>query len=82
MTGLVAATTQPDPQPADNNVVAGWAAAVVFVLLIVAVVVISRSLITRLKNVDRAAEQGLYDPSDPKPDRERRGLGAPRPPTS
>lgn len=83
-TGLVGlARAVVDPPPADNDVVAGWTAAVVFVLLIVGLVVICRSLVTRLKNVDKAAEQGLYDPSEEKKvNRPPRGLAARKPPTS
>ncbi len=65
--------------PADDDVVAGWTAAVVFVGLALGVVVLGISLTRRLKNVDRAAEQGLYDPSDPATDRRpARGLAAAR----
>lgn len=83
VTAWVTATGAPtDPQPADNNVVAGWVGAVFFVVLILGVALLCRSLVTRLRNVDKAAKAGLYDPSDPKPDRERRGLAARRPPSA
>ncbi len=66
--------------PEDDDVVAGWTAFVVFVLLILAVVVLGFSLTKRLKNVDKAEEAGLYDPSDrtPRSDRPARGLAAAR----
>lgn len=64
--------------PKDDDVVAGWVAFVVFAALAVAVVFLGFSLTKRLRNVDRAAEQGLYDPSDPKPEKPARGLAAAR----
>ncbi|CAN5425424.1 hypothetical protein BH11ACT8_BH11ACT8_01610 [soil metagenome] len=66
-----------DTTPDDNDVVAGWTAFAVFGLLIVAVVVLGFSLTKRLKNVEKAAESGLYDPSTPKK-RPARGLAAAR----
>lgn len=71
-------TLAADGTPEDNDVVAGWTAFAIFGLLIVAVAVLGFSLTKRLKNAARAAEQGLYDPSDPKPDRPARGLAAAR----
>ncbi len=67
-----------DGEPEDNDVVAGWTAFAVVGLLIAAVVVLGFSLTKRLKNASSAAEAGLYDPSDPKPDRPARGLAAAR----
>ena len=67
-----------DGVPEDEDVVAGWTAFGLFGLLIVAVAILGFSLTKRLKNADRAAEDGLYDPSDPKPDRPARGLAAAR----
>ncbi|GAA5146179.1 hypothetical protein GCM10023340_16700 [Nocardioides marinquilinus] len=64
--------------PADEDVVAGWTAFALFGLGIVAIALLGWSLTKRLKNVDRAAEQGLYDPSDPKKQRPARGLAAVR----
>jgi hypothetical protein len=66
--------------PEDEDVVAGWTAFVIFVALILAVAVLGFSLTKRLKNVDKAAEAGLYDPSDPRKVRQReaRGLAAAR----
>jgi hypothetical protein len=66
--------------PDDEDVVAGWTAFAIFGLLALAVVVLGFSLTKRLKNVDRAADAGLYDPSDPKRGRDRpaRGLAAAR----
>jgi len=55
--------------PDDEDVVAGWVAFVVFIALIVAVVLLGISLSRRLKNAQRAADAGKYDPSDPKPQR-------------
>ena len=70
MTTLLASLTVLATQaPDDEDVVAGWTAFAIFGLLILAVVVLGFSLTKRLKNVERAAEAGLYDPSDPKPQR-------------
>jgi hypothetical protein len=62
--------------PEDKDVVAGWTAFAIFGLLALAVAVLGFSLTKRLKNVEKAAAAGLYDPSDPKaPDgRPLRGL--------
>jgi hypothetical protein len=64
--------------PDDEDVVAGWTAFALFGLGIAAIALLGWSLTKRLKNVDRAAEQGLYDPSDPKKQRPARGLAAVR----
>lgn len=64
--------------PEDEDVVAGWTAFGLFGLGIVAVVLLGFSLVKRLKNVERAADAGLYDPSDPRPVRPARGLAAAR----
>ena len=65
--------------PEEENVVAGWTAFGIFGLLALAVVILGFSLTKRLKNVEKAAEQGLYDPSTPKRDqRPARGLAAAR----
>jgi len=69
--------------PEEEDVVAGWTAFAIFGLLIVAVALLGFSLTKRLKNVDRAEAQGLYDPSDRKPRRDQpdkplRGLAAAR----
>ncbi|MGA8257783.1 MAG: hypothetical protein WB767_14525 [Nocardioides sp.] len=64
--------------PEDEDVVAGWTAFGMFGLGILAVVLLGFSLVKRLKNVERAAEAGLYDPSSPRPDRPARGLAAAR----
>lgn len=61
--------------PDDEDVVAGWTAFAIFGLLALAIVVLGFSLTKRLKNVDRAAEAGLYDPSDPKRERQRPASG-------
>ena len=58
-----------DPVPEEEDVVAGWGAFALFGLLILAVAVLGISLTRRLKNVDRAEEQGLYDPSTKKKDK-------------
>ncbi|MEO9325664.1 hypothetical protein ABFT23_19390 [Nocardioides sp. C4-1] len=65
--------------PDDEDVVAGWGAFGLFGLGILAVVLLGFSLVKRLKNVEKAAASGLYDPSDP-PRRQRppRGLAAVR----
>jgi hypothetical protein len=63
--------------PDDEDVVAGWTAFAIFGLLILAVVILGFSLVKRLKNVDRAAEAGLYDPSDRR-EKPARGLAAAR----
>ncbi len=67
-----------DGSPQDEDVVAGWTAFGLFGLLILAVVFLGVSLTTRLKNAARSAEEGRYDPSDPKPERQARGLAAAR----
>ncbi|MGA8846963.1 MAG: hypothetical protein WB471_10150 [Nocardioides sp.] len=67
-----------DKVPEDDDVVAGWTAFALFGLLIVAVAILGFSLTKRLKNAARAEEEGLYDPSEPKPDRPARGLAASR----
>ncbi|WP_139977957.1 hypothetical protein [Nocardioides litoris] len=64
--------------PQDEDVVAGWTAFALFVALIVVVALLGVSLTRRLKNVDKAAEAGLYDPSDPKRERRATGLAAAR----
>ncbi len=56
-----------DPTPEPEDVKAGWAAFALFGLLILAVVVLGLSLTKRLRNVERAEAQGLYDPSTKKP---------------
>jgi hypothetical protein len=55
-----------DQAPEDEDVVAGWTAFLIFGLLILAVAFLGFSLTKRLRNVDRAEEAGLYDPSDRK----------------
>ena len=67
-----------DGTPRDEDVVAGWTAFALFGLLILAVALLGFSLTKRLKNVARSAEEGRYDPSDPKPERQARGLAAAR----
>lgn len=65
--------------PEAEDVVAGWTAFGLFGLGAVAVALLGFSLTKRLKNVERAADAGLYDPSDPKrEDRTPRGLAAAR----
>ena len=61
--------------PKDEDVVAGWTAFVVFIALIIAVAVLGVSLTRRLRNVERAAAEGKYDPSSPKKQREREARG-------
>lgn len=67
-----------DGTPQEEDVVAGWTAFGLFGLLILAVVVLGFSLTKRLKNAAASAQEGRYDPSDPKPDRPARGLAAAR----
>lgn len=67
-----------DGIPEEEDVVAGWTAFAVFGLLAVAVVVLGLSLTKRLRNVERAADAGLYDPSDPSRTDRPRGLAAAR----
>ncbi len=52
--------------PDDEDVVAGWTAFVLFIALIIAVALLGMSLTKRLKNVERAAAEGKYDPSTPR----------------
>lgn len=75
---LTMVTFAADGTPQDEEVVAGWTAFGLFGLLILAVVVLGFSLTKRLKNAATSAEEGRYDPSDPKPDRVARGLAAGR----
>ena len=63
--GLVVRLSDPTPEPED--VKAGWTAFALFGLLILAIVVLGLSLVKRLRNVERAEEMGLYDPSTKKP---------------
>jgi flagellar biogenesis protein FliO len=56
-----------DEVPEDEDVKAGWTAFALFGLLILAVIVLGFSLVKRLRNADRAEAEGLYDPSDKKP---------------
>jgi hypothetical protein len=59
-----------EKSPPANEVVAGWTGFVVFIGLILAVAFLGWSLTRQLKKADRAAEAGLYDPSDERrPDR-------------
>lgn len=71
-------TMAADSVPDDEDVVAGWTAFLIFGLLGLTIVVLGFSLTKRLKNVDRAAEAGLYDPSSPRRERPARGLAAAR----
>lgn len=52
--------------PDDEDVVAGWTAFVVIIVLVLAVAFLGFSLTKQLKKVDRAEEEGLYDPSTKK----------------
>ncbi|MCW2780254.1 MAG: hypothetical protein JWR35_703 [Marmoricola sp.] len=52
------------PKPAD--VKAGWVAFWIFVALAVAVALLGVSLTKHLRKTDANAEQGVFDPSDPK----------------
>ena len=61
---FLSAVGEKGPEPED--VVAGWIAFAMFGLLILAVAVLGFSLTKRLKNVEAAAEAGLYDPSTKK----------------
>lgn len=67
-----------DPSPAENDVVAGWTAFALFGLLILAIAVLGFSLTKRLKNVEKAAAAGLYDPTTERRQRPARGLAAAR----
>lgn len=67
-----------DSTPEDNDVVAGWTAFAIFGLLILAVAILGFSLTKRLKNVEKAAAAGLYDPSTERRQRPARGLAAAR----
>ncbi|MEQ6900513.1 hypothetical protein [Nocardioides sp. YIM 152588] len=52
--------------PEDNDVVAGWMGFTVFIGLIIAVALLGWSLTRHLRKADRAAEEGAFDPSEPK----------------
>jgi len=56
-----------DKVPEDEDVKAGWTAFALFGLLILAVVFLGFSLVKRLRNADRAEQEGLYDPPSRKP---------------
>jgi hypothetical protein len=60
LASVVAAEEGPEP----DDVVAGWVGFAVFIGLILAVAVLGWSLSKQLKKADRAAELGLYDPSE------------------
>lgn len=52
-----------DAPPDPNDVVAGWTMLVMFLVLIGIVALLGLSLTKRLRNVDKSAEEGRYDPS-------------------
>jgi hypothetical protein len=58
-----------DKVPEEEDVKAGWVAFALFGLLIGAVVFLGFSLVKRLRNVERAEAEGLYDPSDKPSDK-------------
>jgi hypothetical protein len=60
----------PDPVPADNDVVAGGTALIVFAFLIIAVVVLLRSFVKQLRKTQAAREAGVFgdEPSPAEPD--------------
>ena len=60
LASVMAAEEGPEP----DDVVAGWVGFAVFIGLILAVAVLGWSLTKQLKKADRAAELGLYDPSE------------------
>ncbi len=64
---LLVTLWQLDPTPEPDDVVAGWGAFGIFGLGILAIALLGLSLVHRLRNVDAAEEQGLYDPTDRKP---------------
>ena len=55
-----------DESPEAEDVKAGWPALLLLGLMILAVVVLGFSLVKRLRNVERAEAEGLYDPSTKK----------------
>jgi hypothetical protein len=57
-----------DEVPDEDDVVAGWSAFLLFGLLIVAVAFLGFSLVKRLRNVEKAEAEGLYDPSSKRPE--------------
>jgi len=57
-----------DPVPEDHEVKAGWFALGLFIAMILAVALLSKSLVTRLRNAEKAEQAGRYAP-----------LGRPRP---
>ena len=65
---LAAVVIAKDPVPADNDVVAGWTAFALFIGLGLAVAFLGWSLTKQLRKANAAAEAGLYDPSDPRPE--------------
>ena len=59
-----------DQAPEPEDVTAGWAAFAIFIGLIVALALLGWSLSKRLRGAQRSADEGRYDPSDPKRDRD------------
>jgi nitrogen fixation-related uncharacterized protein len=65
----VLAAGDPAQPPKDDSVVAGPAAFAIFVVLILVIAFLGWSMVRQFKKVDRAAEEGLYDPSNRDGDR-------------
>lgn len=55
-----------DKVPAPEDVKAGWLAFGVFIALIVAVAVLAVSMSRHLRKARNNADEGLFDPSDPR----------------
>ena len=60
-----------DRTPKPNDVKAGWGAFVLFLLLAAAVAFLGYSLTKHLKKAQRNADEGLFDPSEPRRPRRR-----------
>lgn len=68
----VLAAGDPAQPPKDDSVVAGPVAFAIFVVLILVIAFLGWSLVRQFRKLDRAAEEGLYDPSTPSEgDRQR-----------
>lgn len=58
--------SEPDKLPKPEDVKAGWIAFAFFIGLIVAVALLGMSLTRHLRKARDSAEQGRFDPSDPR----------------
>lgn len=57
---------EPDKMPAPEDVKAGWVAFALFIALVVAVAVLGWSMSRHLRKARNSADEGRFDPSDPR----------------